>query len=115
LFGFVTEPFIAPVVFDWAIALSAQIATSTKLAKQNRRALHITGELLKEIKIVETKLRAIRRAQTLTEESENVLDCLFRRKSWQQAETAVSIMTNAGSASRKPAKLDEVSVNDLPD
>src|SRR5438094_7462313 len=65
LLGFETVPFIAPVTVDWAIALSAQIATSTKVAKQNRRVLHITGELLKEIKIVETKLRANRRAQTL--------------------------------------------------
>src|SRR5207302_1326392 len=48
-----------------------------------------------------------------TEESENVLDCLFRRKIRPQAETAVSIMTSAGGASSKPKKLDEMFVNDL--
>jgi len=64
LLGFETVPLIAPVTVDWAIALSAQIARRTKLAKQNRRVLHITGELLKEIKIVETKLRTSHRAQT---------------------------------------------------
>ncbi|PYS28672.1 MAG: hypothetical protein DMF75_18450 [Acidobacteria bacterium] len=65
MLGFETVPFIAPVTVDWAIALSAQIARSTKVAKQNRRVLHITGELLKEIKIVEIKLRTSHRAQIL--------------------------------------------------
>jgi len=41
------------------------------------------------------------------------LDGLLRRKNWQQAETAVSIMTGAGSASSKPKKLNEMFVNDL--
>ena len=52
LFGFVTEPFIAPVVVDWAIALSAQTASTKREAKQKRRYLLISGELLKEISIV---------------------------------------------------------------
>src|SRR5437588_6769505 len=50
LLGFETVPLIAPVTVDWAIALSAQIARSTKVAKQNRRVLHITGELLRKSK-----------------------------------------------------------------
>src|SRR5713226_9703535 len=52
LFGFVTLPFIAPVVFDWAIALSAQTASTKREARLKRRDLYISGELLRKIRIV---------------------------------------------------------------
>src|SRR5437667_4884065 len=48
LFGFVTVPFIAPVVVDCASTLNAHIANTTREAKQKRRDLYISGELLKE-------------------------------------------------------------------
>src|SRR5713226_7665263 len=64
LFGFVTEPFIAPVVVDWAIALSAQTASTKREAKQKRRNLHISGKLLKEISTLRTILPASHRAQS---------------------------------------------------
>src|SRR5258708_8642927 len=64
LLGFVTVPFMAPVVVDCAIALSAHIAMSTSEVIQNRRDLNISGELLREIRIVETNLRASHRAQS---------------------------------------------------
>src|SRR5207244_11633503 len=63
--GFLTVPTICPVLAcDCARATSAQVEMTSREAKENRRDLHWTGELLKEISIVETKLRASRRAQS---------------------------------------------------
>src|SRR5438874_13074985 len=64
LLGLVTVPLIAPVVVDCAIALIPQNAVTSREAKQKRRNLLITGELLKEIRIVENVLRASHRAQS---------------------------------------------------
>src|SRR5258708_4550472 len=48
LFGFVTVPFIAPVVVDWAVALSAHIATRAREAIQNRTDLNIQENSLRK-------------------------------------------------------------------
>jgi hypothetical protein len=98
---------------DCAIALSAQIATSTNEAKQNRRNLLITGELLKEISIVEDHCAREPSGAELTETSANVLDCLFRRKNCEQVQKAVSIMTIGKNASVKPECVCEKCVNEI--
>jgi hypothetical protein len=61
LLGFATVPPIAPVVVDWAHAAAQNAKTSTGV-KQNLRNLLITGELLREISIIETLMRTTHRA-----------------------------------------------------
>src|SRR6266571_1992777 len=64
LLGLVTVPLIAPVVVDCPSALTAQNAATSREAKQKRRVLVITGELLKEIRIVDTVMHPSHRAQS---------------------------------------------------
>src|SRR5437660_8406581 len=48
LFGFLTVPVMAPWVFDCAIALNAQNASTISAAKLKLKILRISGELLRE-------------------------------------------------------------------
>ena len=48
LFGLVTVPVMAPVVFDWAMIPNAQKATSKRETKKSRKNLDIAGELLRD-------------------------------------------------------------------
>src|SRR6266496_556809 len=79
LLGFMTVPFIAPVVVDCAIALRAQVRTTKSEAKQNRRDLDMTGELLKIFSNVVDHFARERSGAELTETFENALSCWFRR------------------------------------
>src|SRR6266571_4714048 len=61
LLGFVTVPAMPPVTVPWASA-AAQNAATSREAKQKRRVLVITGELLRKVRFVETIVRASHRA-----------------------------------------------------